>query len=104
MTPTTSLLSYLVRIDSVNPSLVPGAAGEAEVAGFVRGWLDEHGIRTDLCAAAPGRPSVIGRVPGKGGGRSLLLNAHFDTVGVEGMPEAFNPRIADGRLYGRGAY
>jgi acetylornithine deacetylase len=98
------LLSSLVRINSVNPSLVPGAAGEAEVAGFVKRWLNERGIQADLCTAAPGRPSVIGRVPGKGGGRSLLLNAHFDTVGVEGMPEPFTPRIQDGRLYGRGAY
>jgi acetylornithine deacetylase len=104
MTPTTSLLSSLVRINSVNPSLVPGAAGEEEVAAFVKGWLNERRVRAESCTAAPGRPSVVGRVPGKGGGRTLLLNAHFDTVGVEGMPDPFNPRIQDGRLHGRGAY
>jgi acetylornithine deacetylase len=100
----TSLLSSLVGINSINPSLIPGAAGEAEIARFVKGWLDERGIQADVHEAAPGRPSVIARVPGKGGGRSLLLNAHLDTVGVDGMSSPFDPRIEDGRMYGRGTY
>jgi acetylornithine deacetylase len=33
-----------------------------------------------------------------------MLNAHSDTVGVEGMEEPFRPQIRDGKLYGRGAY
>jgi acetylornithine deacetylase len=33
-----------------------------------------------------------------------VLNAHTDTVGVAGMAEPFEPRLEDGRLYGRGAY
>ncbi len=74
------------------------------MARFVKNWLDERGIQTELHDAAPNRPSVIARVPGKGGGRSLLLNAHLDTVGVEGMADPFNPRIEDGRMYGRGTY
>jgi len=104
MTATTSLLACLVRIDSVNPSLIPGAAGEVEIARFVKGWLDGHGIQAETHEAVPGRPSVIASVSGKGNGRSLLLNAHLDTVGVEGMSDPFNPRIEDGRFYGRGAY
>lgn len=104
MTTTASLLAALVRINSVNPSLVPGAPGEAEIAGFVKDWLDERGIEAAVSDAAPSRPSVIARVPGSGGGRSLLLNAHLDTVGVEGMLHAFEPRIEDGRMYGRGTY
>ena len=104
MTPTASLLASLVAVNSVNPSLVPGAAGEAEIARFVQSWLDEHGVENEAHDAAPHRPSVLARVAGKGGGRSLLLYAHLDTVGVEGMSEPFVPRIEDGRMYGRGTY
>ncbi|MFC4637105.1 ArgE/DapE family deacylase [Deinococcus hohokamensis] len=98
------LLSALVRLDSTNPSLVPEGAGETHIAQFVVAWLAAHGIPTELDEAAPGRYSVIARVRGTGGGRSLLLNAHLDTVGTEGMPAPFEPTIRDGRLYGRGAY
>jgi acetylornithine deacetylase len=104
MTPTASLLASLVAIDSVNPSLVPGAAGEVEIARFVKAWFSARGIPADTLEAAPDRPSVIARVPGQGGGRSLLLNAHLDTVGVDGMSDPFRPRIHDGRMYARGAY
>jgi acetylornithine deacetylase len=102
--PSAALLTALVGIDSVNPSLIPGAAGEAAIAQFVSAWLKERGISTEVYEAVPGRPSVVARVPGRGGGRSLLLNAHMDTVGVVGMTDPFLARIQDGRLYGRGAY
>jgi acetylornithine deacetylase len=98
------LLSDLVAIDSVNPSLVPGAAGEGEIARFVAGWLEEAGLEVEVSEAAPGRPNVIGRLRGRGGGRALMLNAHMDTVGVTGMDAPFAPRIEGDRLYGRGAY
>jgi acetylornithine deacetylase len=98
------LLSALVAIDSVNPSLVPRAAGEGAIARFVAEWLAERGVQAELQEAAPGRPNVLARVPGRGGGRSLLLNAHLDTVGVAGMADPFRPRVDGGRLYGRGAY
>jgi acetylornithine deacetylase len=101
---TTNLLASLVGINSVNPSLIPGAAGETEIAHFVKRWLDERGIQTEIHEAAPNRPSVIARIPGAGGGRSLLLYAHLDTVGVAGMSDPFNPRALDGRMFGRGTY
>jgi acetylornithine deacetylase len=47
---------------------------------------------------------VIAVARGTGGGRSLLLNAHMDTVGVTGMEAPFEPRVEDGRLYGRGSF
>ncbi len=100
----TSLLADLVAIDSVNPDLVPGARGEGEIAGFVQAWMARAGMETHIDEAAPGRPSVVGIVRGSGGGRSLMLNAHLDTVGVEGMEHPHSPRVEGNRLYGRGAY
>jgi acetylornithine deacetylase len=98
------LVSQLVAIDSINPDLVPGGAGEAEIGAFVGGWLRRAGLEVSIDEAAPGRPNVIGRVHGSGGGRSLLLNAHMDIVGVDGMADPFSPRIDGGRLYGRGGF
>jgi acetylornithine deacetylase len=98
------LVAALVGIDSVNPDLVPGGAGEGEIAAFVAGWLREAGLEVEIVEPAPGRPSVVATARGTGGGRSLMLNAHMDTVGVEGMEQPFEPVVRDGRLYGRGAY
>ena len=97
-------LGDLVRINSINPVLVPGAPGEREIANYVARWLGEAGLEVAVHEPEPGRPSVTGRLLGTGGGRGLMLNAHMDTVGVEGMPEPFSAAIRDGRLYGRGAY
>jgi acetylornithine deacetylase len=97
------LTGQLVSIDSTNPDLGPGGAGEAEIAAFVAGWLREAGLDVEVHEAAPGRPNVVGVARGSGGGRSLLLNAHMDTVGVAGMESPFAPSVRDGRLHGRGA-
>ena len=98
------LVSRLVAIDSINPDLVPGGAGEAEIAAFVARWLEAAGLDVSVREAAPGRPNVVARAAGSGGGRDLLLNAHMDVVGVEGMAGPFSPRIEEGRLYGRGGF
>lgn len=100
----TELASELVRIDSVNPDLVPGGAGEGELARFVADWLADSGLEVEVEEVAPGRPNVVGRARGSGGGPTLLLNAHMDTVGYEGMEAPLEPRVEGGRLYGRGAY
>lgn len=94
----TALAAELVAIDSVNPSLVAGAAGEAEIARFVAEWCEQHGLEVEVVEATPGRPSVVAWARGSGGGRSLLLNAHLDTVGVVGMEAPHEPRVAHGRL------
>jgi acetylornithine deacetylase len=98
------LLAALVSIDSVNPDLVPGGAGEGEIGAFVAAWMHDAGLEVDFHEAAPGRPSVVGAARGRGGGGSLMLCAHMDTVGVEGMSKPFGAERRDGRLYGRGAY
>ncbi len=97
-------LRDLVRINSINPTLVPGGAGESEIAGYVAASLQRCGLDAVRYEPAPGRVSVVGTLSGSSGGRSLMLNAHYDTVGVEGMAEPFSGEIRDGKLYGRGAY
>jgi acetylornithine deacetylase len=96
------LASQLVAIDSVNPALVAGGAGEREAASAVADWCRARGFEVDVVGDE--RASVIARRRGSGGGRSLLLNGHLDTVGVAGMEAPFEPRVEDGRLYGRGSY
>jgi acetylornithine deacetylase len=96
------LASRLVALDSVNPALVRGGAGEGAAAAFVADWCADRGLEVDVVGGE--RPSVIARRRGSGGGRSLLLNGHLDTVGVAGMTAPFEPRVEDGRLYGRGSY
>jgi acetylornithine deacetylase len=99
-----ALLSDLVAIDSVNPSLVDGGAGETEIAGFIADWARANGLEPQTLEQTPGRPSVIVRARGRGGGRTLLLCGHIDTVNVDGMTEPHTPRIEGDRLWGRGAY
>jgi acetylornithine deacetylase len=74
------------------------------VARFIAGWLADAGLEVRLDEVRPGRPNVVGVARGSGGGRSLLLNGHIDTVGVAGMADPHRPRVADGRMYGRGTY
>ena len=106
------LLRDLVAIDSVNPTLVSGARGEAAASEFLCKFLREHGIPAELEEATPGRPNVVALLsspsaPGKQisekKSAALAILAHIDTVGAGDMPEPFTPRERDGRLYGRGA-
>lgn len=98
------LLARLVSIDSVNPDLVPTGRGEDEIAVFIGPWLERAGLEVTYEQVAPGRLNVIAVARGSGGGRSLMLNAHMDTVGVEGMARPHEPIVEGKRLYGRGAY
>lgn len=96
-------LQSLVRIDSRNPGLEPGAPGEAAIARHVRALLEDWGYAPELLEAAPGRPSVVARRRGSGSGPSLMINVHLDTVGTAGMVDPFSGALRDGRVYGRGA-
>ena len=100
----TALLSSLVAVDSVNPALVPGGAGEQAIAAVIERWARDAALETERLEETAGRPSVLVRARGTGGGRTLLLCGHVDTVTVEGMDDPHTPRIEGDRLYGRGAY
>ncbi len=97
-------LADLVRINSINPSLMPGGAGEKDIAAYMTHAMQQLGLEVAQHEPAPGRISVVGTLPGTGHGRSLMLNGHIDTVGVEHMPQPFSGEIRAGKLYGRGAY
>jgi len=108
------LLSGLIAIDSVNPSLVPGGAGERHIAQYIASYIQSLGLPVRLDEVEPGRPNVIAVLP-SGGGRGdagsfderhgLMLNGHTDTVSTEGMThDPLEPWFHRGRLYGRGAY
>src|SRR5256885_2207634 len=103
MDPSIRLLRELVAIDSVNPSLVAGAAGERQVAAAIAAHMKAIGLDVEVHDAAPGRPNVVGVLEGRRKGRSLMFCGHVDTVGVDGMRAPFDPVERDGRLYGRGA-
>src|SRR3982751_868485 len=101
---TLATLARLVQINSINPTLAPGSPGEKEIADYIAASLRDCGLTAEILEPAPGGTSVLGRLEGTGGGRSLMLNAHCDTVDITGMAEPFSGAIRDGKLYGRGAY
>src|SRR5437762_4247871 len=103
MDPAIALLRELVAVNSVNPTLVPGAPGEAAIADLVAAALRRAGLDVSIEVVADGRPNVVGVLEGRAKGRSIMLCGHTDTVGVAGMSDPFTPVERDGRLYGRGA-
>ena len=100
---TIKLLSDLIAIDSVNPALVPGGAGEGNIAQALELYLRAIGMDVAVEAVSPGRDNVVGVLEGREPGPSLMFCGHSDTVGVEGMTRPFDPVEKDGRIYGRGS-
>ena len=100
------VLCDLVRIDSRNPQLVPGAPGEAAIAAWCVDWLVRHGVDAWLDEVQPRRTNAVARVAGAAdGGPTLVFCAHLDTVAFDGMAiPPLDPRVESGRVYGRGAY
>jgi len=99
------LAAHLISIDSTNPDLDRDGAGETEIAAWCAKWLAARGFEVHRLEERPGRPSIVGIKRGTGGGSSLMLNAHLDTVGVDGYTgDPFAGERHSGRLYGRGAF
>lgn len=100
-----SLCQELVKIDSAVPGTgTTRGPGEEEIARYIAAWLEHRGIETHWIEPTKGRPSVVGVVRGTGGGKSIMLNGHIDTVttaSYEGDP--LSGAIRDGKLYGRGS-
>lgn len=98
------LLCQLASIDSVNPSLVEGGAGEREIAEFIGRWARHAGLTAEILTEVPERPSVVVTSPRPSPARTLLLCGHLDTVGVGAMTDPFGARVDGDRMYGRGVY
>ena len=97
----TRLLQELIRLDTVNP---PGT--ETQAAELLRDYLAENGVESELYAKVPERANLVARLPGRGGGPSLLLLSHTDTVvadPVEWQVDPWSGELRDGEIWGRGA-
>lgn len=120
MPATLDRLAELVRVPSVG-----GADAEHEIQGMLAAELTAHGLEVDhwplpldQLLAAPDFPGVevdrseawglVGRLPGRGDGTSLMLNGHVDVVppgdlAAWSRPDPFSGQVVNGELYGRGA-
>ena len=102
-------LADLIRINSVN-AFYEGGPGEADVARYVERFFLEREIETwrqsvlEAHGTIEARSNVIARIPGHDSSRRIVLEAHMDTVSVQGMTiPPFEPKVHNGRMYGRGA-
>jgi len=103
ISPVIQTLASLVRINSVN-SFYEGGAGEREIATWVREFFEHRGVVVCEVEVFPDRPNVIARLPGRDPSRRVILEAHMDTVSVQGMRiPPFEPRMDEGKLFGRGS-
>jgi acetylornithine deacetylase len=105
--PVTRLLADLVAIPSVNPMGRPLTGPgylESGMTSYLEGWFADLGVPCERWNVAPGRDNLVARYQPAGARRTVLFDAHQDTVPAEGMTvDPFRPVVAAGRLYGRGA-
>jgi len=99
----TKLLQEMIRIESINQDLVPGGSGEKKVAEFTASFMSDAGLDAFIQKTGTDHYNAIGVLRGKGEGRNLLIDAHLDTVSIEGMQDPFSGRVDNGKLFGRGA-
>ncbi len=116
------LVDLVRRLVSLRSENRPPLGEEGPCQEFVAGYLSGLGITPDVFEPHQvpgalehqawwpgreyaGRPNVVGRRPGTGGGRSLLFSGHVDVVPAlgEGAHGYWSGELEDGRLYGRGA-
>jgi succinyl-diaminopimelate desuccinylase len=95
------LCGHLVAARSVNP---PGRT--SEVAQVVRRYLTDHGVPSEVVAAAADAPNVVAQIDGRSAGRHVVFNAHMDTMEAGDESQWSVPVLEltrrDGRLYGLG--
>ena len=76
---------------------------EKRVSFYIRDLFLAENIPVEILEVEPGRFNVTAVLKGTGGGRSLMLSGHMDTVPVYDMIDPFSGKIENGRLYGRGS-
>jgi len=105
MSDVVDLLAQLIRIDSSNPDLVSGAAGEGAIGDFIEQWFRSNDFEVHRLEKHSGRPSIVGISRGNGSGKSLMLNGHIDTVSLGSYEgNGLDPVINDGKMFGRGSF
>ena len=101
-----ALEQALVRIPSVNSGFMP-TGDETPVCEYIRDWLAEDGIESEILGRTPERGNIIARIEGSNSDAGLMFMSHTDVVPVEEEEKwrfpPFSATIADGRIYGRGA-
>ena len=101
-----ALEQALVRIPSVNTGFMP-TGDETPVCEYIRDWLAEDGIQSEILGRTPERGNIIARIEGSNPDAGLMFMSHTDVVPVEEEEKwrfpPFSATIADGRIYGRGA-
>ncbi len=118
-----ALVSTLVGFDTTARGVDDPARQEVELQEYLRDRLAAVGAEVELFEPDPdtlaghplyppglgfsGRPQLVARLPGAGGGRSLLFNGHIDVVSAEPLDrwtsDPFRAEVRDGKLYGRGS-
>lgn len=95
------LTSEMVKI----PSYSFMEEQEREIARYIGDFFNTNGIENEIIEIEPGRYNVTAKLPGKNPrhARSLMLSGHMDTVPAYDFKDAFSGRIADGKVFGRGA-
>jgi acetylornithine deacetylase len=116
-------IELLQRLVSTNSVAIPPIGRETEAQHVLHEFLQRHEVEAEIYEVAfieklehpyirrdrqyTGRHNLIARLSGSGGGRSLMLSGHIDTVPVGNDGWTDNPWsgvLRDGRIYGRGSY
>ena len=100
------LLAELIAIPSVNPmgrASDDPACSEARLVAWLMAFFADLGVPAERVAVGADRVNVIARLGRDPARPTVLWDVHLDTVPADGMPAPFTPRIADGRITGRGA-
>lgn len=100
-----SICQQLIRFDTSNFG-AGKSHGEAEAAAYVADLLTSVGIAPTVLSSAPGRDSVVARIPGTDSNRpGLLVHGHLDVVpavAADWSVDPFGGEVRDGVLWGRG--
>ncbi|WP_158606960.1 M20 family metallopeptidase [Paenibacillus ginsengarvi] len=101
--PALAMLEDMIRIQSVNPHFDKAGHGEGAMADYVERRCKAAGLTVTRQPVFPGRENLLIELRVGKPDKTLLFEAHMDTVTLGTMPDALVPVYRDGKLYGRGA-